>query len=283
MKYLLLLLSLIYSIISDFDEDQEIDSNSCRNIDYTTKNCWSAEIKLSDYECCLFETINIDDHQLDRVCNLIEKRTSKIFGNNATAAIAKEIYGFQQAKNPYFSSNVGQHISGSNITCENFKYNNYEISLFSESEVTILKSEDHCLKYDFLMFEMPQEEATEELCKKLKILPVSEKEGIKCALFEISFESQTIKTCHLFNTNSNELDILTNETINEIIGSIDKETTTPFKIKISWDGISSYYDSQAGELTSINENKNKTKHRAPNKSEFNTISKYLLLVLLSLL
>lgn len=52
MKYLLLL-SLIYLIISELDEDRE----KCINTDYTSKNCWSADTKVSDYECCLLNMI----------------------------------------------------------------------------------------------------------------------------------------------------------------------------------------------------------------------------------
>ena len=275
MKYLLLL-SLIYSIISDYEEDHE----KCINIDYTNKNCWLADTKLSDYECCFIEYDNIDDGSPEKSCTFVEKRIGKIYSVKGMVELYREIYGIERAKNdPSFSPNIGIHYIVTTYTCQNYTYNMESNIRFSESEIAILKSEDHCLKYDIIfLINNPKEEVTEELCKNAKILPDSEKAGIKCALFELSFGSKIIKTCNLFNTNSNNLDYLTED----IEAIIESEGVTTFKIKISGDGISSNYDSETGELTNENENKNKSKKRYKNKSRFISVSKYLLLALLIL-
>ena len=276
MKYLLLL-SLIYLIISELDEDRE----KCINTDYTSKNCWSADTKVSDYECCLIEYDNIDNGTPEKSCSFIEKRIGKIYKEKGTVEISKETYGYQMAKqDPSFSPNIGMSYILYKYTCENYSFNMESNIRFSESEIEILKSEDYCLNYDIFMGNFPEEEVTEEICKNAKILPDSEKEGIKCALFELSFESENFKTCHLFNTNLNELDYLTSNMINSIIASGGGSS---IKIKISGDGISSNYDSETGVLINENENKNKSKKRYRNKSTFTSVSKYSLLAFLILL
>lgn len=269
MKFLLIL-SLICSIFSESMTPYEIDYYSCMEIDYPNKECWSAKLESSEYECCLVRFYSQDNQLLGSNCQMDLKGFNKIANDPKLMAIYREMNGFQYAMENSFGEEEESFIY--KYKCEKNEYQvDSSFLYFSESEKTILKSKDHCLYHQYHYDMNKPVDATEDQCNNGKLLQSTEKEGIQCALYDISVGNKNAKTCLLFNNDlsTKSLDDLTLKSIKEIVYILSGEDS-PFTIKISWDGQSGVYDS-------------KTKEFTKNKSEFIKISKYFLLFLLSLI
>lgn len=161
----------------------------------------------------------------------------------------------------------------------------YGYDIYTPSEVNILKSSNHCLRYfySYALDEDYKSKVTDkDTCFKADLMQFSKDSGIECGYFEFKFKSvdgndDIYKTCYIFNENilsNNNMDYLSLSIFTDLglyISMKEKKRYDSYTINmVNSKGTSFIYDSS-------------TQKVIYNKTNMLLLSKYLGLLLIFIL
>jgi hypothetical protein len=199
-------------------EDQE----RCMKAGNNQDKCYSVSLKTKNAQCCILEYISKQSNSVN--CSMIAgsiKEVKEAF-TPRIKAIFKELFGFLVYGIPTGRSEddlINELRFKQNYQCKDGNYELlYGYENFTSEDKTILKSNQHCLRYfysyvidpDFLN-KMP----SKEKCFNADLLENSKDLGIKCGFYEftikyMSGKSGEFKSCYVYDT-----DIIKNKKIDE--------------------------------------------------------------------
>ena len=189
---------------------------------------------------------------------------------------------------------------------------NYGYDIFTDEEITLLKSDNHCLRYNYNQDIF----TSKEDCYNSVLLQSSKDEGLSCGYFEYNLKysdgsSETIKSCGIFNKeliNYNQLDQKTKETVKNFVTDNTEtgKTITSYEVNLSDnDGNSLVYNSLSETVSNENSkepnsssdsnenskepnsssdsNENSKEPNSSSNSNMILISKYLLIIMMLLI
>ena len=208
---------LIYSINSDFLEDNYDDIMNCINTD--KDSCSSTSMKTQNLECCLMDVIireeGKDEETYEHSCGPFF--TTYVSQNmmKQVEAISVEYYGIIKAY-----SNFNLPIIKEDIACKSssasYKLGGYS---YSATELEKLKSKNHCLYYYYNsigenLFSDEPISIDKNKCINAESLDVTKNADIYCAYADVAIlysdgTKSEFKTCYFLpseSTNSGQLD-----------------------------------------------------------------------------
>jgi hypothetical protein len=230
--YLLSIFLVIFNFISNNEDDDyslQMEATECALS--PPHNC--RDVKLSQgHLCCeIFEEYG---HNVQESCELKTTYEDQIALVGSSKIINKELAGLAIYNNEYGGLKseemedrkieVQRTIS---ITCSGWEFSvDIVDGEYSENEIKILNSNDHCLSYynPYLFHSLiNRRKVSKNLCFKASLLPSTIEAGINCGYMEIDIEGPNVKekinTCFLYDPNvasSKILDEATRLNLNEL-------------------------------------------------------------------
>ena len=299
MKNLLILLFLIVSAkLKDKENSPELqdlidDDRLCDQAEYNTESCFPIKLTTKNAQCCLFEHSYYDGSK--RSCSVFPssiKDYSKKIDLKKISTSAKEVIGFrayilsETSSEEEIEKLIQQMSNKLNYKCKDGELSIiYGYDTYTPSEVNILKSSNHCLRYfySYALDEDYKSKVTDkDTCFKADLMQSSKDAGIECGYFEFKFKSvdgndDIYKTCYIFNENilsNNNMDYLSLSIFTDLglyISMKEKKRYDSYTINmVNSKGTSFIYDSS-------------TQKVIYNKTNMLLLSKYLGLLLIFIL
>lgn len=298
MKYLFILFLLIASVKQKDNENKDLqdlidDEYACNQAEYNIESCFPIKLTTKNAQCCLFEHTYYDGSK--KSCEVFPtsiKEEKKNIDINKISATAKEVNGFRAyiLSNPSSEEEIKKLIiemaSKMNYKCKDgeitFTYGN---DTYTSSEVNILKSSNHCLRYfySFILDEDYKSKVNEnKTCFNADLMKSSKDEGIECGYLEFNFvtydgNNDKYKTCYIYNENllsNSRIDILTKSIFLDSARSImmkEEKSYESYTVNfVNSKGKSYTYDPLSGKVVD-------------NKTNMLNLSKYLGLLMIFLL
>ena len=230
--YLLPIFLIIFNFISnDENDDYSLQMEATECALSPPHNC--RDVKLSEgHLCCeIFEKIG---DNIQETCELKTTYEDQMALVGSSKIINKELAGLA-IYNKKYGGLKSEEIEDRKIefqrtiaiTCSDWKFSiDIVDGEYSENEIKILNSDDHCLSYynPYLFHSLiNRRKVTKNLCFKASLLPSTIEAGINCGYMEIDIEGpndkEKITTCFLYDPNvaSNKiLDEATRLNLNEM-------------------------------------------------------------------
>ena len=208
--YIFLLLFNFISNEGDIDYSIQMEAEKCALS--PPKTCRDVELT-GDHLCCeVFET-NADNIQESCEMKTTKEAQMQIVGSSKI--INKELAGLDLYNDKYGGA-YGDNIDDRkfeiqrtiSITCATWSFSiDIVDGEYSEEEINILKSENHCLSYFNPYFKHTlsnRREVTRDICYKALLLPSTKLSGISCGYLEIDIKEGNSKeekrtTCFLYD------------------------------------------------------------------------------------
>ena len=196
--YYALIILLFNQIISQTSEEMQSDEMLCMASD--EDSCTNVQLNSGVYQCCKITGGNsLATYTGCQVQMTSISAYKEQIENKATKALIKEMFGYT------FYNGNSQSVELSQLKYEyNCKDGNatllYGYDTYTDDEINVLKSENHCLKY----MNNKNYSVSKEDCFKSVLTQNAKDAGHTCGFFELSVQYydntvDNIKTCHMFN------------------------------------------------------------------------------------
>ena len=265
----LILFNTIYSQDDDYDPtagDELADKNNCEDLE-STVTCQERILSKEGNLCC-----DIYEETADSVSETCEVKTTKeqqmlIVGSSEV--INKELGGLQMYNSKY-GGTAGDTIEERKekvqrtirITCKtwDFSVNIIDGEDYTEDEIKILESENHCLSYFnpiLLHISSNRRSVTRETCYKASLLPSTRREGLSCGYLEIDIQEEHSivekrQTCFLYDpkvASSRTLDEATRLNFNGLSKKAENDNINYQFTIFGYNGTGYSYDSKTRVVT----------------------------------
>lgn len=245
--YYVLIILLFNQIISQNYEEIEKDKELCSGSAYNN-NCTSIKLNSGVFQCCNYKVFAFYSCQTQMTPISSYKKQIE---NKDTKALLKEIYGYE-----IYNEN-SQSIENYQLKYEyNCKDGNVTLlfgnDTYTDDEIKVLKSENHCLKY----FNNISISVSKEDCFNSVLTQNAKDEGLSCGLIEFTVKYrddtlENIKSCFIFNKNARNyetIDDITKFLFSEVV---EKKTYTNYTAELTDEsGNKLVYDSKTEKLSS---------------------------------
>lgn len=221
--YFLYIFLILFNFISnDEDDDYLVQMESDRCALSQPKTCLDVKLTGGRLCCEIFEE-NADNIQ--ESCEMKTTKQDQMLIVGSSKIINKELGGLA-IYNEKYGGTYGNTIEERKfeiqrtikITCDEWDFSvNIIDGEYSEDEIKILKSENHCLSYfnPYLKHTLSnRRKVTRDICYKASLLPSTKESGISCGYMEIDIDEPNAKekriTCFLFDPK-----VVSNKTLDE--------------------------------------------------------------------
>ena len=262
----LILFKTIYNQEDDYDPTAEADKILCEDL-LSSVPCQERELSKTGSLCC-----DIDESTADSRVETCEVKTTKeqqmlIVGSSHV--INKELGGLQiyNAKYGGIAGNTVEERKEKvqrtiKITCKtwDFSVNIIDGDDYTEEEIKILESENHCLSYFnpiLLHISSNRRSVTRETCYKASLLPSTRREGLSCGYLEIDIQEEHSivekrQTCFLYDpkvASSRTLDEATRLNFNGLSKKAENDNINYQFTIFGYNGTGYSYDSKTRVVT----------------------------------
>ena len=278
--YILFLFLILFNIISNQDDDYDptagdelADKNNCEDLESTVP-CQERILSKEGNLCC-----DIYEETADSVSETCEVKTTKeqqmlIVGSSEV--INKELGGLQMYNSKY-GGTAGDTIEERKekvqrtirITCKtwDFSVNIIDGEDYTEDEIKILESENHCLSYFTpILFHISsnRRNVTRETCYQASLLESTKSKGISCGYMEIAIQEahnivEKRQTCFLYDpkvASSKALDEATRLNLNALSKKAEDDSINYNFTIYGSDGNGYFYDSKTRAVTEAKDDYN---------------------------
>ena len=276
MKYILLLFFLLAltnsklpkasfkSLLENFnsrDGEDEDPKDPCESGSDDKDKCVALPVSEKNAQCCYITSVNQED-ETEKICELSPKPLkdiSNIIKAKQFKPLLKEVMGFAKYNGGEISPDDFGFGMDLKVHCKDGDIElNIEDIKYTDDEIKILSSGEHCLNYTLSGF---IDEDTKDLtCQNGKLLKSSKDAGIECGNLVVNIKGnsteETFKSCMIFPfemLSKMTMPPYLNEKINEIASffaliGVDKITIELSDSK----GHKVSYDSDTGKIISNN-------------------------------
>jgi len=193
-------------------------------------SCKSFPLTTNDLECCQFtkKIKYTNTEESGKNCDVTTypiNRMKEYYNTKQGQANFKEEMGYELRDRDYLGQISEVEL---NIDCQDGAFQIKSIgSGFNSDEVSILKSDEHCLKYHDT-----EGDATEDICLESKLMKHSINVGLTCGYYEYHFHYNdgtnfTKRLCGIFDRNiynTKKIDMYSIEMIESALYSYDYES-----------------------------------------------------------
>lgn len=287
MKYTLLLCFLIafinsklptesFNSLLEKENSSDEDNLKCLAGSASKDICVDINLDNQNNQCCYLDASFQNETQ--KACYPFPKNIgdyTNVINTKQFKPLTKEVYGYIKYSFPKEVPIPDIPEVKAQVICKDGIKLDVDIGgdEYTEDEIKILKSEDHCLNYTVSAF--IQKEKTFD-CKNGKLLPSSKEAGIECGELSVSIKVGTnetnFKTCMLFSYDMFSKISIPDEYKGEIQKKIKELAQGADKVTVELSDSNGHkvtYDTDTGKIIS-------------NHSSILTISKYLFLLTLFL-
>ena len=287
MKYILLLCFLIvfvnsklptesFNSLLEKENSSDEDNLKCFAGSVSKDICVDIKLDGQNNQCCYLDASFQNETQ--KACYPFPKNIgdyTNVINTKQFKPLTKEVYGYIKYSFPKEVPIPDIPEVKAQVICKDGIKLDVDIGgdEYTEDEIKILKSEDHCLNYTVSAF--IQKEKTFD-CKNGKLLPSSKDAGIECGELSVSIKVGTnetnFKTCMLFSYDMFSKISIPDEYKGEIQKKIKEFAQGADKVTVELSDSNGHkvtYDTDTGKIIS-------------NHSSILTISKYLFLLTLFL-
>ena len=210
-SFCLLIIMLGKQILTQYSEEIMLEAQTCfANKDLNT--CSSVKLTSGIYQCCkasITAYLSTSSTSSTITSCSIQMPPIKLYKEEvereSTKAYYKEAWGY--VVNNVVTGAAGGKVEKTYNCKDGTATMRFGFDTYTEEEIEILQSDEHCLAYFYGLNEF----TTKEDCFNSVILPSSKKVGLSCGYFEFDIKfsdgtSKNLKSCNIFNK-----DIITNK------------------------------------------------------------------------
>ena len=262
---------LLFNIISikgdddDYDPTKVTEEDDKKNCEYIDPSIPCRSRKLSEGRlCCDIYEVTADD--ISETCEVKTTKEEQMLIVGSSKIINKELGGLQIYNSEYGgiagnSSEERKEIVQRTIriTCDtwDFSVNIIDGDEYTEKEINILESENHCLSYFtplLLHISSNRRPVSREICYKASLLPSTRRQGLSCGYMEIDIQEEhgiieKRQTCFIYDpkvTSSKKLDEATRLNLNALSKKNENPNVNYQFNLFGYNGTGYSYDSSTG-------------------------------------